>query len=441
MISTRPETGKMYGLTHTPDGKPIVREPRTIKVGIGLLKGKEIHVYMDLSRKWVVQVGKEVKRFDSKLEARKHYRASKPNAPERRYPSRLPYFTFSHMGPDGYFEPDWEIIEAHGPIPTELDVVFVRDDPFQYSYQLWTATEKKCDGDGINAMRIISMANSAAERKLAEQAAQEGERAFPIVNGCWTRGCPYAQPQGDKPSPCRPHGRLRFQLLNSPVLGGTAEFLTSGFRSIQQIFSCLEIFRSVSGGGNPDVGYVAGIPLKMVLRPYRTSHNGKATTQYGVSLELRADSAVGLKRKLIQAGQEFRSIAPESKAIAAAIEAQAPELPDAAAAMAAEFDVVELPEDEFPEAPQGDDQAEIDPADDPLAPEPQDPLLAPKLASTRDRQSFYDLCRSRGMSDAVIKEQLGHNGFETIEEITESALAGLMQWAGSWSPNQKSLLG
>lgn len=301
---------KMYGVLHTPDGAPIVREPRTVKVGIGLAKGKDIHVYIDAQRKWCVRAGKDTARFEDKLEAKKEYRAKKATAPERKYPQRLPYFTFSHVSTDGTFEPDFEAIEQHGPIPTEIDIVFVKDDSFDASYQMWTSTELKCEGDGITASRINTLASTKEEKALAQLSQGNGEKYFPIVNGCWTKGCQYAKPttQNGKEasSLCKPHGRLVFQLLNNPRLGGTAYFDTTGFRSISQIFSCLQTFKSVTGKGVADAGFVAGIPLKMVLRPYKVVHNGQSGTQYGVSLEFRAESALALKRSLIEQGMEYR---------------------------------------------------------------------------------------------------------------------------------------
>lgn len=296
-----------YGITHDVNGKPRVLEPKTTKVGIGLPKGKAIHVFIDPQKKWVIVVGKDVAgRFDSKLEAKKFYRKAKADAPERKYPQRLPFFTFSRVSPDGSFEPDWDAMESHGSMPAEIDIIFVKDDSFSASYQMWTALEKKCDGDGINAMRILSLASTPEEKQLAAQVAQKGEKYFPIKNGCWTRGCPYSKPQGDKPAQCRPHGRLLFQLLNAPRLGGTAYFDTSGFRSISQLFSCIQTFRSVTGRGDPDKGFIAGIPIKMVLRPYKTQYNGRSVTQYGVSLEFRAENVLDLKKQLIEHGVQFR---------------------------------------------------------------------------------------------------------------------------------------
>ena len=462
----------MYGLTHEGDGTPRVIEPKTTKVGIGLAKGKAIHVYLDMAGKWVVMVGKDPKRFETKVEAKAFYRQAKPNAPERAYPQRLPYFTFSRIAPTGDHEPDWDAIESHGPLPVEIDLVFTKDEPLAASYQMWGSSERKCEGDGINAMRVISMASTDAEKDLADEAERNGEKYFPIVNGCYTRGCPYGKGQGDKPPACKPHGRLLFQLLNAPRLGGTAYFDTTGWRSISQLFSCISTFKAVTGRGDAANGFVAGIPLKMVLRPYRTQHNGKATTQYGVALEFRADSAFDLKRQLIEHGVAFRladvglrqlAPAPDPVDIAPGDD----DVPEDAISVAGEShptdqDAVRLPDNEDfadPEAPvplsmprrASETAAHVDPDPDPMprtshrnwinvgihptepvaaAPSPLVPARPPVKASdhplNQKRKQFYEVARKRGATDAVIRQAIGNTGYERLEEVPEKILADLL---------------
>lgn len=453
----KPRKDRVYGITHDLSGEPRVIEPKAVKVGIGLAKGKAIHVYIDLEKKWVVQVGAgnnvTRERFDKKIEAQKYHREQKAKAPKREYPSRLPYFTFYRMGADGDFEPDWGIIEDHGPVPTEIDIIFVRDDPFAASYQLWTATEKKCDGDGLNALRILSMAQGKEEEALAKQAGRNGEKWYPIVNGCWLKGCRYAKPDGDRPAPCRPMGRLLFQLLKSPRLGGTAVFNTAGYRSIQQIFSSIEIFKRTTGRGNPDKGFVSGIPLKMVLRPYRIVHNNRAATQYGVSLEFRAASALELKQLLIGhavqyqlAGsaplKELESGSPAHDITSREIQAAQEDNP---AAIAAEFDP-SAPEHPADIETAGDDEysdtAEaLDHAWDPERGDPPaQPEMSPDRITPAAARGFYEYCRARGMNDRIIADQLGRHGFEKPEEITVQALPELQLWADGYKPGQGSLI-
>lgn len=304
-IQTRPVKNVMYGVTHSLDGRPIVREPRTLKVGIGLPKGKALHVWIDRDGKWCVLVGDKRHDFQSKDEARAFYATAKKGAPERKYPQKRPYFIFTRISSDGLFEPDWDAIEANGPLPTRIDIIFMDDEPFSCSYQMWSAAELKCDGDGMNAMRVLSMAKTPQEKELAEEAKRNGEKMFPIVNGCRMLGCPYAS--GDRPA-CKPHGRLLFQLPKAPRLGGSAFYDTTGYRSTSQIFSNLLKYRSVSGEGDPERGFVAGVPFKLVVQPYTTTHAGQMATQFGVHIELEEENVFALKQKLIESGHKFRNI-------------------------------------------------------------------------------------------------------------------------------------
>jgi len=312
----RPDPKKMFGLTHQPDGTAIVRVPRVIKVGIGLPKGKDIHAYIDNAGGWKVRMGDKVTAFASKEEARKFYRANKDLAPDKHFPRKLEYFTFSRPDGTGSFDPDFDAIEAHGAFPREIDILFTDDRPLQASFQMWTQTELKCQGDGINAMRVLSMAANEEENRLVEQAKNNGEKYFPIVDGCWTRDCPYSKastgPGGKEiAAPCKPHARLQFQLLFAPRLGGVAQFDSTSFRSISQLFSSLHTFYKFTGQGNPDAGYVSGIPLKLVLSPFKIVHNGKSGKAYAVSLEFRTEDATQLRKKLLEHAMEFRrAIAP-----------------------------------------------------------------------------------------------------------------------------------
>src|ERR1041384_4105546 len=47
----------LYGLTHTLEGVPIVREARSVKIGIGLPKGKAVQVWIESEGDWRVLVG------------------------------------------------------------------------------------------------------------------------------------------------------------------------------------------------------------------------------------------------------------------------------------------------------------------------------------------------------------------------------------------------
>lgn len=328
---TKPIPGVLFGITHEADGALIIREPRVLKVGIGLPKGKAINCWLHNDGKFKVRVGYKPEdaktyTFTTAREASTFYHQNLAKAPVCPFPRKIGFFTFTRpvLQDDGgeIFEPDFEAIEAHGSTPTEIDVVFLDDNPFSGAYQMWSATELKCKGDGINASRVLSMAASEKEKELATEAKQAGEKFFPIIEGCWTKGCQYAKEFVDErgraqPSPCKPGGDLKFQLAKNIRVGGTAFFHTSGYRSISHIFSSIERIKMLTGGR------LAGIPLKMVLRPYKTKHNGQSATQYGVSLEFRAEDIESLRKNLLEQAWKFRTAAldqPDRRMLSAPVE-------------------------------------------------------------------------------------------------------------------------
>jgi len=378
---------KLYGLTHDAVNKrPMVRQVRMLKVGIGFPKGAAIHAYINASGAWVIEEGVGAKTtrstFKTMAEAKAHYAKQRQmmvsdiktvternkNRPrdqkdrsqyERAYPSKFPYFTFLRTGMDGDFVHDFEAIERHGSMPTEIEIVFLTDTPLEQAMEWWTAAEKKCEGNGIDARRRVDLASTDEEKKLADAARKAGGQYFPIIEGCHMRGCKYSR--GEKPF-CKPHSRLMFQLAYNPTLGGTAVFDTTGWRSGGNMFSCLHQIRSITGRGDADIGTVAGIPLQMVLRPYRTSHNGQPSTQYGISIQLRASDAQSLVRNVIAKADEFRMLTGAPMLLEAADELGEviPETIEAKA-MEAEFYPESTEDGEYDEYPEGE---EVEPGQD-----------------------------------------------------------------------------
>lgn len=337
----------MVGLTHTEEGVPIIKAPRTLKVGIGIPKGRAIRVFIHPSGQWYVMKGEQkasglkeaASIFNTRAEAEAFYHAEKESAPEVTYPRRLPYFTFSKPGITAkggeVYEPDFDAIEAAGPVPTEIKVVFMSQDPFDGAYQMWSATELRCKGDGIDAERSVTF---EPNNPAAIEAKAEGKRTFPILGGCWTRGCQYAN--GD----CKVGSSLSFQLARSVRIGGTAFFHTTGFRSTRDIFSSLEeiktLVQMVTGRS------IVGIPMSLKLRPYITKKDGKAATQYAVRVEMDSVEISKLQQKLMSQSMQAQTlqIAANPEEI---VEADTDDIP--AAAMAAEF-YPEAEDDEVPVA-------------------------------------------------------------------------------------------
>jgi hypothetical protein len=447
----RPEN-RCYGITHDLVGNPKIVEPKALKVGIGLPKGKAIHVYIDRESRWVIQIGggRDAKRTrfekDKRRDAQRFYYEQKRQAPERKYPERLEYFTFTHVGADGDHEPDWENIDSHGPLPTEINIVFLNEEPFSTNYQFYTTTALQCRGDGLVASRINTLAQTKEEKDLAKLAIERGEQYFPIVNGCWVNGCPYSKPTDNRPAPCRPMSRLVFQLKNDPRLGGAAVYNSAGYRSMRQIFSSIELIKAFTRGR------IAGIPITMVLRPYKVVHDGKSTKQYGVSLEYRANSALELKQTLIE--HSARYIAAGEEPLRQLESGPVHDIPakvivipeDYPAAIAAEFEPADASDD-----PTDSDPADIEEYGDPAGglehawdPEPGEQLPPPqegaKVVAAAEAKTFYDLCRSKGMNDRTIFDKLGAMGIEKLEEITVKDLPELQLWASGYKPGQGSLI-
>ena len=375
----------LIGITHQIDGTPIIRVPKMVKVGIGVPRGPALYVRIQRSEdgshdEWVFRGGKKgsdgkmawgdsreripVKKSDgtsNRAAAEAKYWADIQTVAQTAYPSKLPYFTFTRPQiVDGVdqFIPDFEAIERFGPVPTSIDVVFMDDEPYSGEYAYWSTSELKCHGDGVNAMRTLAMAATPEEKVLADQAKARGDRFFPIVNGCATKGCPYykATMKGDRevPAPCKASFDLKFQLIHDIRVGSTSYFHTSGRRSIEQLFSGIMQIKAFTQGR------LRGVPVRLNLLPYKTKHNGQAATQFGVFIEFRAGNVEALKKNLLAAASQFSGeIQQRHKQIEAAAPVEAEtedvddEVPYSASAIHGEFGSVEDDEEDGGETAEG----------------------------------------------------------------------------------------
>ena len=108
----------IIGVTHDQDGRVVQRLSVSTKVSIGL----------------------------------------PPNG-DRNHPTKLDHFVFlrKKKTPRGVeWEPDPELTEHYGTECRELHIMLIDDDVenvFPSSYAWWTATERKCWGDGTSATR------------------------------------------------------------------------------------------------------------------------------------------------------------------------------------------------------------------------------------------------------------------------------------------------
>lgn len=307
----RPDFGRLYGITYDASTKlPVVRTPRVLKVGIGIPKGKAVHIFMH-NGDWIIRFGVWEKSGDkNKLVMKTVYRgnqnglsnkrsdveawynAHKEEAAVSNRPQKIPHFTFTRRSiveeggkPIEVFEPDFEAIEAHGDAPRRIPVVLTSDAPLHQELAMWSATELKCHGDGILAERVLSM--GSAKDDNWKEAKERGDKMF-IYSPCG-KACQYLGKD------CKPHSTLNIQLAYAMRLGATAYFTTTGIVSAGQLFSSLtEISEAVHRRGVS----ICGIPMDLVLGSFRANFEGKPAVQPCVSLELRAAGQKELNRIL-----------------------------------------------------------------------------------------------------------------------------------------------
>src|SRR5437870_172537 len=143
---------------------------------------------------------------------------------------------------------------------------------FPSSYVWWTATERKCWGDG-----------ALATRRTTEKTG--GQPWTPCGTGCPELGA----------GQCKPSGDLRFVLADFPRLGSVCRIHTSSYRSIRQIHSALQEIQTFTGGR------LAGITAKLVVRPEEVAYfdrkekRKRTATIWALSLEVDGDDV----RKLV----------------------------------------------------------------------------------------------------------------------------------------------
>jgi hypothetical protein len=141
-------------------------------------------------------------------------------------------------------EVDLELTEHYGDECRELHIMLIDDDTesvLPSSYAWWTATERKCWGDG----------NTSTRRTVETP----GSQPWTI---CGT-GCP--EPSSGH---CKPSGDPRFVLADSPRLGSVCRIHLCSNRSIRQIRSALQEIQTFTGGR------LAGITAKLTVRPEET---------------------------------------------------------------------------------------------------------------------------------------------------------------------------
>jgi hypothetical protein len=237
----------IIGVTHDQDGRVVQRLSVSTKVSIGL----------------------------------------PPNG-DRNHPTKLDHFVFLRKKKSANrvgWEVDPELTEHYGEECRELHIMLIDDDienVFPSSYAWWTATERKCWGDG-----------ASATRRTVDKPGGEP----------WTacgNGCPeLASGQ------CKPGGDLRFVLADFPRLGSVCRIHTCSYRSIRQIHSALQEIQTFTGGR------LAGITAKLTVRPEEATYfdrkekRKKTSSIWALSLEVEGDDMQKLIANLTENARLF----------------------------------------------------------------------------------------------------------------------------------------
>lgn len=218
---------------------------------------------------------------------------------EYRLPKKLDYFIVTTMekgdpkkGELDDFITDTGIMGKLGANCREIPVRLPYDDPslnFPTSYAYYDSAACQCRGDGEVALTSMG--------ELIE---------------CHPETCPNV-----KSKKCKPNGILSVILDDAPRVGGVYKFRTTGWNSINNLISSMELIRGLTNG------FLAGLPLMLTLTPKHVTVPGsKATTIiYMVNLEYRgslADMAKAIKqtmdtRALMQYSvKDFEKLAEEA---------------------------------------------------------------------------------------------------------------------------------
>jgi hypothetical protein len=269
----------IFGLTHSNDGIPRQRLTVAYKASIGV-------------------PGTDSKKYPEKLD---HFRIVAKNekgdwVEDSRLQNKLiDLYCTKIKGEEGQPDRTSKL--------REFDIVFLEDPPqvalqngmvsydleslFRTELAFWTATERKCFGNGKEAQRSVTMLSK-------EDAAFAGPDARYVKWSKCGDGCPEYET-----GKCKPTAALNFIFKDHPVMGSVANFKTTSFESIQRIQGSLMQILQTTGGR------LRGIPLKMVLRPGKTTYTnpeGKRVSgnAFFVNIEFRHEDWTKLVPQLME---------------------------------------------------------------------------------------------------------------------------------------------
>jgi hypothetical protein len=240
-----------------------------------------------------------------------------PPTEGRNYPKKLDHFRFQTKDPSGDWIVDDQLDQllkkkqegegAEEGVPVRsFNIQFVSDDIeqiFATSYAWWGSSERKCHGDGLQAERVLS---EIKNKDILKE--YEGKRFAPWTP-CGDDGCPELEKKL-----CKPHGQLRFMIPEQRVVGAVAVFNTTSYESIRRIFSGL------TGIANLTRGRLAGLKLRLVLKPGQTRYRddkgtAKTSNAFFAHVEFRATDHEKMLQEMLEQSYEldFLAAAAERK--------------------------------------------------------------------------------------------------------------------------------
>lgn len=220
------------------------------------------------------------------------------------FPQRLDHFRITAKSGKGEWVEDADFTKLlsdkyskSGNPLREFEVILLSDDPeqvFRTSYEWWSKTECKCRGNGLDAQRRRTALTDSQKKEI--QPTTDWLKWTVCGNGC---------PQLEE-GLCKPSGNLYFMFPDKPIMGSAGFFHTSGYESIKRLSSSIEMIRSITGGR------LRGIPLSLVIRPYKARYddNGtvKTSVQFAANLEFRATDHKMLVPRLIEEATSYRKM-------------------------------------------------------------------------------------------------------------------------------------
>ena len=199
---------------------------------------------------------------------------------------------------------DQKLTDKYGTECKEIDIYFDDNDPtiiFRNNLEKWASSGLVCRGNRMRAERImeeVEVTKDSVKKKVWQR------RTEPLMMDC---PCPYFTGEGNTKISCKPVGTMYFNAMLDPKLGVVSKFQTTSYNTIKHIYGAIIRIKSATCTTLPSKigghlipcdhsdglcnGRIAGIPLKMMVKPTAASPmvKGKklSTIVYTVHLEFR----------------------------------------------------------------------------------------------------------------------------------------------------------